>query len=156
MLYVDNMFIMAPTRFQAQQVTVKVLELLIGLGWHINKDKCKTEPSQIREFLGFLVDTQGEFPMVKVPYHKHHSIGREVWKLLHDSGSGKVPAHQLTQVAGRIQSLSRVISHTLIYLRNLLHCIPCMDKQNWETAFLAVSKEAKIDGLSSWTIGMGR
>ena len=94
-LYVNDMLIMAPTCFQAQQVTVKVLELLIGLGWHINKDKCETEPSQIREFLGFLVDTWGEFPMVKVPYHKCCSIGREVQKLLHDSGSGKVPAHQL-------------------------------------------------------------
>jgi hypothetical protein len=58
--------------YMLQHHTV-VLKVLAGLGWHINSEKSLLEPSQVKEFLGLVIDMTEE-PCFWVPLYKVHTI----------------------------------------------------------------------------------
>ena len=82
-VYLDDIFVIAPTEQERGPHLSQVRELLTFAGFWINEKKC-TLPSQEVEFLGILVDfVRG---VVSIPPHKHRSYKKDLAKLLsHDT-----------------------------------------------------------------------
>ena len=74
MAYVDDFLITGSSFEECARHTHHVVTLLQSLGWSINYKKSHLEPSQIREYLGFILDSTGSAVHLKVPAPKVHSI----------------------------------------------------------------------------------
>lgn len=108
------------------------LKLFSDLGWKINFEKSDLTPSRRKLFLGFVVDTSGPEPMLKIPYQKKRAIKKDLRALLQKAARGPVKVREVSRVCGSCQALSRAFSITPIYIRNLLRHIPeGVRKSSW-------------------------
>jgi hypothetical protein len=57
-VYLDDMLIMASTRDGAERHLASALELLVALGFMVNMRKSVVQPTQVMEFLGYVLDSR--------------------------------------------------------------------------------------------------
>jgi len=147
--YVDDFLIAAESKEKVEEQTLETLKLFRELGWHINWEKSVIEAKQEQEFLGLVVDTKGDQPILKVPYKKKRDLRREVRRLILEGTKGPVPVRRVAKVVGMCQAISRAMATTPVYLRNLMRAIPRMRKEEWNTKKVELTSRAKMD-LLEW------
>jgi hypothetical protein len=148
--YMDDILIIGRTKEETELHTRQAMDLLLELGWKIRLDKSELEPSQNREFLGMLLDTTGELPVLRVPYKKKRKIRREVKRLILAAAQGTVRRRRVAQVAGLCNSISKAVAPTRALTRGLMRAIGNRGKsrKDWdEEIFLP---QQAIDDLAWW------
>lgn len=148
--YMDDILIIGRTKEETELHTRQALELLLKLGWKIRLDKSELEPSQNREFLGMLLDTTGELPVLRVPYKKKRKIRREVKRLIMAAVQGPIPRRRIAQVAGLCNSIARAVAPTKALTRGLLRAVGNRSKNRkaWDEK-IWLPRQA-IDDLAWW------
>ena len=81
MAYVDDFLITGKSYSECARHTEQVTTLLQSLGWSINHKKSQLEPSQVREYLGFIIDSTWSAVHLKVPVKKVHSLRHDISRL---------------------------------------------------------------------------
>jgi hypothetical protein len=148
--YMDDILIIGRTKEETELHTRMALDLLLELGWKIRLDKSELEPAQNREFLGMLLDTTGEMPMIRVPYKKKRKIRREVERLLAAMEKGPVKKRRVAQVAGLCNSISRAVAPTKALTRGLMRAIGSRNqsRKDWDQEIFL--PEPAIRDLAWW------
>ena len=130
MAYVDDFLITGSSVEECARHTHQVVTLLQALGWSINYKKSHLEPSQIREYLGFIIDSTGSAVHLKVPAPKVHSIRHDIARLQRKAHAGTVSARALASLLGRLVATMRAVLPAKLLLRNLyrdLHSVPSFE-----------------------------
>jgi hypothetical protein len=139
---VDDILIMAESLELCIKHTQLMVDTLHSLGWHISWDKSVHEPSRVVEFLGFLVDSTGPIPCLRVPYDKKRNIRNQVRRLIQAGKAGPVAKRRVSQVAGLCNSVMKAISPTRMLTRSLHNCLN--QTPDWE-ASISLTKPALED-----------
>jgi hypothetical protein len=122
--YVNDFLICLRSKEEAEKDAETVLMVLTQLGWKINWGKSDFVPKQQKTFLEFIINTTKE-PTLKVPYQKKRSIKKKVKRLLGLAlKSERVKVKRIARVAELCQAISKAVTFTSIYIRELLKCIP--------------------------------
>jgi hypothetical protein len=104
--YMDNIIMRVCSQEEALQACNMTLSTLADLGWVVNWDKSSLKPSQVKEFLGLIVDTTSE-PRFQVPVAKSHTLRHNIARLLlHFCKHHQVPVQCAMAVVGHCVSLA--------------------------------------------------
>ena len=85
-LYLDNILILSTTREGAKKGLAVVLEFFVALGFVVNTKKSVMDPTQLLEFLGFVIDSQ--WMIISLPIEKLKStrkLAEEIHQQAHCS-----------------------------------------------------------------------
>jgi len=155
--YLDDILVVAPTREQAVAWAALVKADLESLGFVISEDKSQLTPSQVMEFLGFVVDTTGT-PSFRVPPERALKLTRALRAVLRLPRTAYVPVRTLASIAGQIMSMSLALAPARLYTRDLYAVINSKVRHElpggWR-ASVAVSEAAWAE-LEFWLTGLGR
>lgn len=58
--YIDDFLLMGDSQEFVQTQLTRILDILGNLGWLVNREKSSLVPSQLRQFLGILIDTKAQ------------------------------------------------------------------------------------------------
>jgi hypothetical protein len=115
--FVDDFLLMS--KAQNIDADYKVLvDTLENLGLTINYEKSKINPSECKEYIGFVLNTVNSDGRVwiKVPPERIRKVRRDITKVLQ---SGYATARVLARIAGQCISMCTVILPCKLLLRNL-------------------------------------
>lgn len=134
-IYLDDLLILAPTPHLARLHVVAVAWFLHKLGLTINWDKSILTPSQLIEFLGFLLNSRTQ--TVSVTREKVRKIIHEVNQWLHQHETtplpSRVPAHKLASLVGSLSALRPSVECAFLHLRQLDICKTTgVSEEGWE------------------------
>jgi hypothetical protein len=148
--YVDDFLICSRSKEEAKKNAEAMLTVLTQLSWKINWGKSDFVSKQQKMFLGFIINTTEE-PTLKVPYQKKRLIKREVKRLLGSALKGeRVKVKRIARVARLCQTISKAMTLTLIYIRELLkYILNKMLEQQWNNEAVHISPKA-IKDLVQW------
>ena len=91
-----------------------LIYLLENLGFIIGYKKCVLEPTQLIDFLVFMVDSMK--PELRLPAEKIKKISAEAQKL---SASTSTVAKKLSQFLGKLNAATRAVPVAPLFYRNL-------------------------------------
>ncbi len=111
--YMDNILLMAKSPLSY------LIQLLQSLGWYISSEKSHLVPDQLRDHLGFTLDTRGSQVLIRVQEAKRKTVPKEVKHLITRAQKGPVHPRLVARVTGLCLSLSRVVSPTKVLLQNI-------------------------------------
>ncbi len=74
----DDILLMASTLQECLVHRRELIVLLQRLGWFISPEKSHLDPSQVRDHLGFTIDTQEEQVLIRVQGDKRKTVAKEV------------------------------------------------------------------------------
>lgn len=114
-LYVDDFFICAKVKY-ITDYTDLVLNTLEDLGLHVNYEKSSLQPSQQLDYLGYSIDTSGQYPVVRAQKNRVIRIKRQIRSVLKQ---GKASARVIAKVAGLCVSVAWAVSPGKLFLRHL-------------------------------------
>ena len=80
-----------------------VLDTLQDLGLCVNSEKSSTDPSQQKDYLGYSIDTRGQFPVIKAQKNRVIRIKRQTRSVLKQ---GQASARVIAKVAGLCVSVA--------------------------------------------------
>lgn len=118
-LYVDD-FLVCAKKSTIRDHTDLVIHTLEDLGFHVNTEKSVLTPTQCIKYLGYTVNTQGEFPVISTTKERVYSIKRLIKQLLHKKSCN---ARMLARCAGLCVSTAWVVSPGKLYLRHIYHVL---------------------------------
>ena len=124
-LYVDDFLICAKETF-IRDSTDTVIHTLEDLGLHVNLEKSILEPSQTIQYLGYKIDTQGDFPVISATKERVYTIKRLLKQLLIKRSCS---ARLLARCAGLCVSTAWVVSPGKLFLRNIYNLLG--KRNNW-------------------------
>jgi len=107
-----------------------VVETLQSWGWHINFEKSSLEPSECKEFLGFIVNSNGKnnLPELKVPNYKIKKLKKDIGRIL---VKDTIKARQLAQIIGRCNAMCKAIFPGRLMLREAYRLLST--KTSWDS-----------------------
>lgn len=138
LVYVDDILICASVE-NIDSNTKLVLHTLSSLGFTVNVEKSSLEPENIKEFLGFLVDTSGDSVTIRVPKPRIRKIRTDIRRALEKN---VIRARTLARLIGQCVATTKAVLPGKLKLRSayrLLHT-----KSNWDSV-LHWSHAAKCD-----------
>jgi len=110
-LYLDDMLIMAQSKERLRSYLATAVELLVSLGFIINTKKSIFIPSQVIEFLGFVLDSR--VMTIALPNRKIHKSTRRVLE------EREVSTRQLAQLLGSMVAAHPAVLPAPLYYRHL-------------------------------------
>ena len=113
-IYIDDILIIAETPQLLKDHTMGLIYLLENLGFIIGYKKCMLEPTQLIDFLGFIVDSVRQ--ELCLPADKTEKIRAEARKL---SAATSTVARKLSQFLGKLNAATRVVPVAPLFYRNL-------------------------------------
>ena len=142
-IYIDDMLILGDNKDQCERATAAALALLGDLGAIVNEQKSFTTPSQVAEYLGFIINSQEM--TITAPKNKMANMSKALRSTLNKD---KVTARQLASVLGKINSLADAMLTARVHTTGLHTLKTCLLKQGWEAA--APLSEAAREDLKWW------
>ena len=113
-LYLDDMLIMAQSKERLRSYLATAVELLVSLGFIINTKKSIFSPSQVIEFLGFILDSR--VMTIALPNRKIHQIHKLIRRVLEER---EVSTRQLAQLLGSLVAAHPAVLPAPLYFRHL-------------------------------------
>ena len=113
-IYLDDILLMADSPEKLQYHTHILINLLQDLGFILNIKKCSLEPSQVIEFLGFLVDSR--IMKLFLPQEKVDQIKKECRSMLK---KGHSSARGLAHLIGLLTATIHACLPAPLYYRSL-------------------------------------
>ena len=127
-MYIDDILILAESETQAREHTAALVFLLENLGMVINHPKSQTTPTQIIEFLGFIIDSTTM--ELKLPGEKIKKIRGEARRL---TSQPKTNALALSRLLGKLNHATQAIPPAPLFYRSLQGCLKeALDRGNQE------------------------
>ena len=112
-IYIDNLLLMHQNRQELTGHIILALGLLEALGFLINYPKSQLEPSQIIDYLGFVIDSIKKELWLQ---EKLDQIRLDAWQMLKES---MVSARELGQLIGRMSAATLAIYPVPLHYRSL-------------------------------------
>ena len=140
--YIDDTFLEGDTYDICKQNVTATLELLDELGFSVQREKSVTEPTQIMEHLGFILNSLNM--TVTLTSEKYNTIGEKASHLLSNSNP---TIREVASVIGTFISYLPGVQYGALYYRHLeLDKIAALkeSKGNFE-ATMTLSNEARAD-----------
>jgi hypothetical protein len=117
--------------------------LLPATGWKLN-DKCEWEPSRVRDFLGFTLDTS------KFTVHvKTSRLDRACTAITTAANTGLVATDELESLIGQLVSMTPAIKEAQMMTRALNRLRTEADRKGLETCYLKPQSEAEAE-IAFW------
>ena len=140
--YIDDLFNTAKTYEACMENIDRIVELLDSLGFIIHPEKSRFEPSQVMEFLGFIINTR-EMSLRLTP-EKERAIQKLCTEVL---AMQKVPIRTLFKILGKFSSSFMAIPFGRLHYRALERLKTEALKRNkgnldWK---ISLSEEARQD-----------
>jgi hypothetical protein len=146
-IYLDDGRITAASKIQAEENRITVYETLRKAGWILENKKSDQEgdASQLKEYLGFLIDTINM--TVRLTDAKKQQILKQVWETI-SLASNKLPAKELAKTLGKIVATEPALGPVVIMAARAayLRLDEAVCDRGWHTQ-LTMDKES-IDGLT--------
>ena len=108
-----------------------MLDTLQDLGLCVNSEKSSTDPSQQIDYLGYSIDTRGQFPVIKAQKNRVIRIKRQIRSVLKQ---GQASARVIAKVAGLCVSVAWAVSPGKLFLRHLYRLLAT--KTSWSDTLL--------------------
>ena len=143
-IYLDDLLIMQQDREVLVEHTATVVHLLEALGFLINYPKSHLEPSQILNFLGFVVDSLKR--ELRLPQEKLAHLKQEARSILKGEYAS---ARKLAQLLGKMSAAVLAVQPAPLHYRELQHLKHTALKAGGYDAKVKVSSRAKQD-LAWW------
>ena len=111
-LYVDD-FLIAAALARFRDHTDLVIDTLLDLGLRVNFEKSELEGARTIEYLGYLLDSSGNFPIIKISHKRVLRLKRQIRAVLK---KGFVPVRTLAKSAGLCISTAFAVSPGKLFL----------------------------------------
>ena len=141
-LFVDDWFICAEKHLFRDHVDT-VIHTLEDLGLKINYEKSDIQPSQSVEYLGYHINTEGNFPIIKTKQERVKRIKRLVRDIIKKE---KVTARVLAKCAGLCISTAWTVAPGKLFLRHIYRLLS--QKSSWDD-LISINKYA-MQELKWW------
>ena len=145
--YVDDILVLSSS-CTAERDTAAVIRILKSLGWYINWDKSRVEPSCIVEYIGYRIDLAGDLPHISIPRQRIVKLKRDIQRALIGS---QIKVKWLARIAGQCISMTRAVVPGKLLLRNVYRDIST--KSSWSDSII-LSDACKRD-LNWWLFSIG-
>lgn len=99
-IYLDDMILIAPTYEASLTNTTAAVRLLQRLGFHINFEKSKLQPSTTLQHLGFELNTANN--TIRLPYAKKRALARDAHKVEQAARNDNLTIRQLAALLGKM------------------------------------------------------
>ena len=148
-LYVDD-FILCASKDDIEIHKKILLDTLISLGLTINYDKSSLNPSQKVEYLGYIIRTDSEYPILEIPEGRVKKLKKDIAKTL----AGEcVSARSLARILGQCVSMTKAVLPGKLLLRNAYRLLS--SKQFWsDKLFLDIHTRKDLnwwlESLDNW------
>ena len=146
LVYLDDILLMALSKARLKEHFAIAINLLNNLGFLLNLKKCITEPSQVMEFLGFVINSVEM--TLSLPESKVSKIKKE---RRHAQNQHSMTGRQLAHLIGLLSAcIPAVLEAPLHYraLQRLRHQAVGPTRNSFDRS-IAISQEARQD-LSWW------
>ena len=118
-LYVDD-FLIAAALATFRDHTDLVIDTLLDLGLRVNFEKSELEGARTIEYLGYHLDSSGNFPVIKISHKRVLRLKRQIRSVLK---KGLVPVRTLAKSAGLCFSMALTVSPGKLFLRHTYRLI---------------------------------
>ncbi|KAG6438798.1 hypothetical protein O3G_MSEX000234 [Manduca sexta] len=145
-IYLDDFLCIADTYEKCLQNVSTTKQILESLGFIINIDKSHLEPSQVCQYLGFVLDSR--FFSVSLPARKIEYISKLVNNIRKKQ---RCKIIEFAQLLGTLVASCPAVEYGWLYTKTLENHKTTALKNNYENynAFLPINKEVQID-LQWW------
>lgn len=116
-VYIDDFWLIAPTRAACQQAQSTLIYLLRKLGFQISWGKC-VDPTQCLTFLGIELDTINM--CLRIPHSKLQQVRQE---MLDFSTRRRATKRQLQSLCGKLGWLAAIVFGGRVFLRRVIDLI---------------------------------
>ena len=141
-IYIDDLLILGDTKEQCIRSTQAVSDLLKSLGAVINEPKSSLVPEQVKEYLGFVLNSKDM--EIRAPINKLKNCSKELRKMLNKE---QVSPRQLASILGKINSLADALFPTRVHTNDLHRLkLSLLQGKNWDRVG-PLSPEARQDLL---------
>ena len=123
-----------------------MLDTLQDLGLCVNSEKSSTDPSQQIDYLGYSIDTRGQFPVIKAQKNRVTRIKRQIRSVLKQ---GQASARVIAKVAGLCVSVAWAVSPGKLLLRHLYRLLAT---KTWSDTLLL--NDSCVQQLHWWLNGV--
>lgn len=110
LIYMDDIIVFGKTPKECESAVTATLALLARLGVIVNHKKCALTPSQIMEYLGFVLNTAKM--TITAPPYKVRNVTNEIRKFVNRKAS---TARQAASVLGKIQAMADALFPTRVH-----------------------------------------
>lgn len=141
-LYVDD-FILCASKDDIEDHKQLLLDTLSKLGLHVNWEKSSLTASQVVEYLGFIIRTDGKWPSIEIPPARIKRVKKDIARTV---GGEYVNARVLARILGQCVSMTRAIIPGKLLLRNAYRLLST--KQSWSDG-LFIDEHTRRD-LNWW------
>lgn len=141
-VFVDDFLLMVEVHL-AQEHKHTLLTCLISLGWSINWDKSDLVPSQTKRFIGYNLDTTGEYPTISIPAERLRLLRKDINRVI---AKGVLTARQLARITGQCISMVAAIVPGKLFLRHAYRLLA--QRQSWQDKLIL--DHGTISDLQWW------
>ncbi|KAK3251103.1 hypothetical protein CYMTET_39559 [Cymbomonas tetramitiformis] len=113
--YLDDFFCVLPTKQEAEEAMMLLVEFVTFLGFQVNSAKC--EEGQVLEFLGVLLDTSGEVCTASISEERIGVVVQQAGALRAQAARGMVARRALESLLGLLAFCSHVVWGLSLYTR---------------------------------------
>ena len=125
-VYVDD-FIVLSAKHDISSHTEFLLNTLAGLGWTVNLEKSLLEPSQVKPFIGYIIDNTGDQTVIRIEKDRIRKLKKDISRALRYN---VITARGLARIAGQCISMCKCVFPAKLLLRNLYRQLA--QKEGWD------------------------
>ena len=148
-VFVDDFLLMSKASHSAVDKGI-LPSTLSRLGIQINKEKSSLTPQHNKTYIGFIVSTEGEAPIISIPHNRIYKLKKEIKRVLSKTS---VSARTLARVAGQCIAMTKAIIPGKLLLENV-YCL-LATRSTWEDMLLLNTSATEdlqwwLDSLQNW------
>ena len=125
-MYVDD-FIVLGAKFEISSHSDLLLQTLDELGWTVNFEKSSLEPSQVKHFIGYIIDNTAAQTVIRIEKDRIRKLKKDISRALR---ADTISARGLARIAGQCISMCKCVFPAKLLLRNLYRQLA--NKSGWE------------------------
>jgi len=148
-VYLDDIFLMAPSRGDSLEKTQRAVDTLVHFGFLVSP-KSELDPRRVQDFLGMTVDSHAM--ELRVPHKKVKNFKDAVRRCLQRNAAGSLSLRELAGVLGKITAMTPAVLPARLLSRHLLDCknraMATGDTIRWE-ACVHLDQAARVE-LEEW------
>ena len=148
-VYVDD-FIVLGAKIEISSHTELLLSTLAELGWTVNFEKSLLEPSQVKPFIGYIIDNTGEQTVIKIEKDRIRKLKKDISRALRYK---VCTARALARIAGQCISMCKCVFPAKLLLRNLYRQLASKESWNQKLTldpFTCNDLECFFNSVSQW------
>jgi len=146
-VFIDDFLILVQVD-EAHTVKDLVISTLLKLGWCINWEKSQLLLSQNITYIGYVIDTSGDFPTLCIAKDKIRKLRKDIARAIKVS---HMTARVLARITGTCISMTKAVVPGKLFLRNVYRVLA--KRQGWDD--IVHLDSPAIKDLSWWLDALG-